>query len=519
MTAATILSSAFHRSGRHRSPASADGPAATGRGLVVRDVAALLAVPVLVLSLVGWYHGSASFPEPPFAGFIPLLAVLACLGAVISIALAVEVVRLRAVVRSGARAALVSVSGAHGLPIVAERAPSTMASLVDPQVAVDRIRRLEREVDTLCAIRNLSIIANDDVDLRRVLENALGVVEQVLDAIEVQVYLRRGDEDPSGLPDASRLGGQTSFSAHTGIAHVRRRDDNDGEATETGGPKGGKKPKKRGRSATATLAKLAAKALDEQRSVSRVEKLKVSVAVMLTADGETLGALVARAPRADGDPAASIQTLEALAKPIALAIRKPALYERAVFDALTGLYTKRHFTEQLQRLFGQARRVGTPLALILCDIDHFKAVNDTHGHLAGDDVLAAVARAIRETVRDYDSAYRYGGEEMAVLSPNVTPENAAVLGERIRAAVAALAIPVEGGAIVEPKISVGIASWRPGLPAPQELIATADRALYAAKEGGRNRVVTEDDLADAIPARQPGAETTGRRAVVAAPAS
>ena len=118
------------------------------------------------------------------------------------------------------------------------------------------------------------------------------------------------------------------------------------------------------------------------------------------------------------------------AKPIALAISKPTLYDRAVVDSLTRLYTKRHFLEQTRLYMAQRARLGTPLSLIILDVDRFKSVNDVHGHVAGDLVLAEVARRLKKGVRGYDLVFRYGGEEMIVLSPNTPKADAVKLAEQ-----------------------------------------------------------------------------------------
>ena len=157
-------------------------------------------------------------------------------------------------------------------------------------------------------------------------------------------------------------------------------------------------------------------------------------------------------------------------------------------DGLTELFNHRQTREQLQREFERVSRYAGSLSLLMIDIDHFKQVNDGHGHPAGDQVLREVARVVKEAVRAVDIVGRYGGEEFVAILPQTDVEEARLLAERLRKAVEALAVPV-GNASVHVTISTGIASYpAPNVDTPDELIREADRALYRAKQDGRNRV-------------------------------
>jgi len=172
------------------------------------------------------------------------------------------------------------------------------------------------------------------------------------------------------------------------------------------------------------------------------------------------------------------------------------LRELSSLDGLTGIANRRSFDEALAREWARAQREGRPLSLLMMDIDHFKAYNDHHGHLAGDGCLAEVAGTIAAAVRRAgDHAARYGGEEFAVILPNADAVAAAKVAEKIRASVAALELPhgaSDTAAFVT--LSVGVATLTPlrTLQA-SELIAAADRALYQAKHAGRNRVVVHGE--------------------------
>jgi diguanylate cyclase (GGDEF)-like protein len=163
--------------------------------------------------------------------------------------------------------------------------------------------------------------------------------------------------------------------------------------------------------------------------------------------------------------------------------RERAQFQRdALHDALTGLSNRRAFDEALARETAQAHRLGRPLSLVAFDLDHFKRVNDTHGHDLGDGVLIELAGLVRGLGRREDLAARWGGEEFAWLLPGVDEGAAFQVAERLRAAVATYPFP--GGPLT---ISLGTATLRPGEDG-SGLFTRADTALYAAKRAGRNRV-------------------------------
>jgi len=164
----------------------------------------------------------------------------------------------------------------------------------------------------------------------------------------------------------------------------------------------------------------------------------------------------------------------------------------AMTDSLTGLFNRRRFVDVLKREWATSRRYKNPLSVIMVDIDHFKLINDTHGHAAGDVVLKEVARVISSSLRQVDVAARYGGEEFAVLLPHTTLKDAGVVAERVLSKVRALIVDVEGQKL-HCTVSLGIASnEEPSLRTEDDLIANSDAALYAAKNAGRNQLVVAD---------------------------
>ncbi len=165
--------------------------------------------------------------------------------------------------------------------------------------------------------------------------------------------------------------------------------------------------------------------------------------------------------------------------------------ELSVIDQLTGLYNRRYMNNQLQQFMHRAVMGGKPLSVVMLDIDHFKPINDTHGHQAGDEVLQELADRLRHNIRPMDIACRPGGEEFLVILPETPGELACAAAERVRRAIAADSFSVLSDTLqVSVTVSAGVASLQGPNDTMAELIARADSALYQAKSGGRNRVET-----------------------------
>ena len=212
----------------------------------------------------------------------------------------------------------------------------------------------------------------------------------------------------------------------------------------------------------------------------------------LQAGGEVIGALVCGSRRRGGIPPAARADLGMLALKSAEALVRARLFEQAeklaTTDGLTGLLNRRALDAELRARFAEAVRYGRSLSFVLLDVDHFKRVNDRHGHPAGDAVLRGVAAVVAAQARDTDRAARYGGEEMALLLPETNPKGAQVIAERLRAAIAGAAHETESGRL-QVTVSLGVSSIPgAGIETPEQLLEAADKALYRAKQGGRNRV-------------------------------
>ena len=172
---------------------------------------------------------------------------------------------------------------------------------------------------------------------------------------------------------------------------------------------------------------------------------------------------------------------------VALEQARQRLGVLAIQDDLTGVCNRRHFMLVVEREWDRARRYNTTAALLLIDADHFKRINDLHGHLCGDELLRQIARAARDSLRQADVLARFGGEEFIVFLPHTDPLGALDVAERIRDQVQQLSV-LWKGSVVSTTVSIGVAPLRPELPSLDWTIHEADTALYAAKAEGRNCV-------------------------------
>lgn len=177
-------------------------------------------------------------------------------------------------------------------------------------------------------------------------------------------------------------------------------------------------------------------------------------------------------------------------KILVLTFKTPTLYQKAIKDNLTGLYNKEHFETELEMFFGIAQRTKQPLSLIMIDIDNFKSINDTYGHICGDIVLKEIAKCVKNNVRHYNTCYRYGGEEIAVILPGTDISNGYHIAERLRQKVEKLNIKIDRGKYINVTISLGISEVDANTFEKEALIRNADAALYRAKASGKNCVVS-----------------------------
>ena len=222
------------------------------------------------------------------------------------------------------------------------------------------------------------------------------------------------------------------------------------------------------------------------------QKPRAVLAVPILREHHLLGLVTAVDPEEGAFSDEDVEALSALALQAGVAIENARLHRvverQAVTDALTGLANRRQFYEVLGREYERAQRFGQPVSLILLDIDDFKLINDSRGHLAGDAVLHSVAATLAEVIREIDLAARYGGEEFAVLLPQTGPDGAANLAERLRSEIAARSIRFGTEEITGVTASFGVAAGPVNEQTQIDLIASADAALYQAKREGKNHV-------------------------------
>src|SRR5690606_3394104 len=230
---------------------------------------------------------------------------------------------------------------------------------------------------------------------------------------------------------------------------------------------------------------------------ARLDKARSVLVLPLVRGEQVLGTvtLVSRKPKAY--PPAAREMLRVISHQIGVSLQNARMYqsmeERATTDGLTGLTNHRAFQERLEQLHALAERTGQKFSIILTDIDHFKSVNDTHGHPVGDAVLKRVAAIFTQRARKVDIVARYGGEEFVIVLPDTDADGAAVFANRLREEIAAQTMTSDNGSF-SVTLSLGVAAYPSDGTDRHALIERADQALYYCKEHGRNRVTKVCDL-------------------------
>ena len=217
----------------------------------------------------------------------------------------------------------------------------------------------------------------------------------------------------------------------------------------------------------------------------RTEIVSICSVPLVTREG-VIGVMTVTAPEADHFDEEDERVLTFLASSVVKDVENARLYRLAVTDSLTRAFNRQYLSERLPKEVERHRRYGDRVSVVLFDVDHFKRVNDVHGHAAGDAVLKAIAELAAALCRETDALVRYGGEEFLLLLPGTTKDGARQMAERLRKRVAHHVVQTESGAITV-TLSAGVAELQPKEEA-RELLARADAALYLAKGRGRNRV-------------------------------
>lgn len=225
----------------------------------------------------------------------------------------------------------------------------------------------------------------------------------------------------------------------------------------------------------------------------RLGEAGADLAVPLVSQERLIGVVLLGGKRGAGRfTAEELELLTLLAQHVATVFENARLFDSATFEGLTGLYRREAVLEVLDREWSRAVRYDRPLAIAVADLDRFKAINDRHGHLAGDLVLQRVAAELKSLLRDTDFIGRFGGEEFLIVLPETSLDGARAFAEKVRLRLEAMTIPLEEGASLRVTTSIGVASrdevGDQGRARSRALIAAADKALYTAKDRGRNRV-------------------------------
>jgi diguanylate cyclase (GGDEF)-like protein len=234
------------------------------------------------------------------------------------------------------------------------------------------------------------------------------------------------------------------------------------------------------------------------------ERIRSLLALPLRHPKGLVGVWVLAADRPGSFDAEHLDVLSAVAAQAATLIANAQLHQTvarlAVTDGLTGLYNHRRFQERLQEEVERVDRSREPVSLLLLDIDHFKRINDTHGHPFGDMVLKALSVELGRLARRVDFVARYGGEEFAVILVSTDRRGCRATAQRVLKAVRALRVPHPGGDF-RFTVSIGAATCPEDARTREELVRCADRALYAAKAGGRDRAAVFPEVDEGVPAR------------------
>jgi diguanylate cyclase (GGDEF)-like protein len=222
-------------------------------------------------------------------------------------------------------------------------------------------------------------------------------------------------------------------------------------------------------------------------------KLPSLLVLPLLVHNEVLGTLVLGSEEPGGFSADAQMILQVLAGHVAVSLKSARMVERleelATTDGLTGLLNKRALTETARQKLRSAERFGKPLSVLICDLDHFKRVNDTHGHDVGDRVIRGFADVLKRTKRETDTVGRFGGEEFVIVCEQTDVEGAELLAARVRSELGLTSFVTDAGPL-KVTCSVGVATYPYAGSGWDDLFKATDEALYASKRGGRDRVTT-----------------------------
>jgi diguanylate cyclase (GGDEF)-like protein len=341
-----------------------------------------------------------------------------------------------------------------------KRPPQQVIQGEDPRhvrALEQRLQSLQWQIELLTALREMSRVVSDDTNFEKMMTEVFHIIDGLLNTDSMTLFIP--DEQGELVPTARKSRQRMLFAGD--IAEV--------DFTNV------------------------YEAMENRCTLRILEDDRFCLVTPLVADTEFIGVLSLEL-RLYGDSQHRERETERyeaiildMVKHIALVIKTDNLHTQGIVDALTGLYAKRHFLSEIDKTFATARRSDTPLSLIMVDIDHFKKVNDTHGHITGDIILKGVAQLVQSMLRDGNKAFRFGGEEIAILLVGANTKTAQQVAERIRRRVKEKIFTSDSGGPVNVTLSLGIGVFDKEMAEPVDLISAADKALYTCKKKGRNQ--------------------------------
>ncbi|MFH1228456.1 MAG: GGDEF domain-containing protein [Planctomycetota bacterium] len=332
-------------------------------------------------------------------------------------------------------------------------------------------KELRRQIDILSAIREASLVLTQDVDFQTIIKKVLTIAYQLTSPIcssnadEITLFLK--DEVSGKLqPHAQRKEDKVIFEEELDLKLIDWRNVNE--------------------------------AMEYNRIFFASDGEIYDFTLPLIADRETAGVLkVKTAILTQEKNSAKIEErikelqeyLAAFSSILALSVKTPLLYSKAITDGLTKLYTKRHLLNELPIYFEIASRHIEPFSMVMLDVDNFKKINDTYGHVTGDKILKEVADILQQAVRKSYPAYRYGGEEIAIILPGTSKDESFSFAEKLRKRIEDRTFISDNGERINVTISCGVSEYNKSMKDFKDIVIQADNALYRAKENGRNQSI------------------------------
>lgn len=342
-----------------------------------------------------------------------------------------------------------------------------------------QINSLHKTLHNLSILYNISQAVNFIDDLKGLIQVILGRALETLDAEKGSLMLYDVSDNTLQVKVVYGLNDpKTEFEINNGIIECAKFKVNEGIAGKVFAEK---------RSIITNLGQNDPRFKQTGFFSEGTSGISSMICVPLIAKGEAIGVInITNKKHNKLFNRQDLEFMEALSNQAAIAIDNAKLYELATKDSLTKLYIHRHFRTLLDTEITRAARYGHVVSLLMMDIDNFKSINDTYGHLVGDKAIKEIARTIKSSIRTIDVAARYGGEEFTVILPETSAKDAVIIAERLRKNIEQIVIHPEDNMSFGLSISIGISEFPVSAEEPEKLIECADKALYKAKNSGKN---------------------------------